>query len=350
MAKIFKHAFVTLCATCSTSCLEGFLGERQHQVGPVLHIQLRGGNAAETVTDTYSIIPCGPDAIDRDYWRLDSFPYHWQMDASKWYGRGWVHQEMRLSNRLLVFSSNWMFFMCDGLYLCENGLSITREWRSPLAVGISKAAMRDEPFEAFADEVEIFTNKDFTFDTDRLPALASLASMIAGHTGSQYLGGLWRDNLERDLLFSRSIVKNGMKGMTSLRERLSSLSSPDSVARPSWSWAGLPGPCQAGSATMPQTKLRLQCEVVDIDFATRGDNPFTRPERAKLVLRTGVVSLISLMHGRPEEVLRGVLVAHIAQPNPGRFDDPVLFGWDTDNKNVTRGEACDMFFDPGLLQ
>ncbi|KAF3764144.1 hypothetical protein M406DRAFT_330495 [Cryphonectria parasitica EP155] len=234
MAKIFKSALVTLCAASSTS---------------------------------YS--------IDINYYRLDSFPFHKQIDASRWYGRGWVHQEMRLSSRLLVFTSDWLFFMCDGLYLCENGLSVTREWRTPLAVGTCKADMQEEPFAAFASEIETFTAKDFTFDTDRLPALASLASMIAANTGSQYLAGLWRDNLDKDLLFARNVPRYGTRGMVSFQKRIAALSAPGSVIRPSWSWAGLTGPCDAGPPSLTATtRLALQCEVAH----ARSLSPASRTE------------------------------------------------------------------------
>lgn len=101
--------------------------------------------------------------------------------------------------------------------------------------GMPEEIMRTHPYSVWMEEIQILSKKDFTFQADRLPSLASLASLMADITGSQYLAGLWRKNIGGDLLFSRN--ENTRRGRICLpfHDRLRLLSAPGSMARPSWS-------------------------------------------------------------------------------------------------------------------
>ena len=73
--------------------------------------------------------------------------------------------------------------------------------------------------------VQGYTSKNLTYEKDRLPALSGLARRFCQmKTVTDYLAGLWRDNLALDLLWF--IPENGQTEVIN-------------IGLPSWSWASV---------------------------------------------------------------------------------------------------------------
>lgn len=201
----FRGAYITICAASSTSCQERFLQDRP--IHPGLYIKLDsayGGQTSTQASEKGSSVNCRIITIPRNVLASDQggqndIHFMGDISDSRWLHRGWVHQEMAFSRRLLIFGMHLMFIRCSGVKACENG------WRarysSKMLDNLDLVHLRKKPFSHFWADVERFCGKQFTYRTDVLPAMAALARQVHRETRSQYLAGLWRENLANDLLF-----------------------------------------------------------------------------------------------------------------------------------------------------
>jgi hypothetical protein len=74
--------------------------------------------------------------------------------------------------------------------------------------------------------VENYSWRKITKPPDKILAISGVAKALQSHIGSDYLAGLWRDNLINDLLWHRKgdMITHGEQD-------------PSSYYAPSWSWA-----------------------------------------------------------------------------------------------------------------
>ncbi|KAK4962948.1 hypothetical protein LTR10_000575 [Elasticomyces elasticus] len=152
--------------------------------------------------------------------------------------RGWCFQEALVARRCLAFTEAEAVWTCRTECKCECTSSDMNELESEL-LPISGPDFGDDlstrhfknaesAYEYWRKAVVEYSNRSFTHAIDRLPAMTALAGIVGAATGSQYLAGLWRDELLRQLLW----VTN---------RRFNSRTSPfDSYVAPSWSWMSSP--------------------------------------------------------------------------------------------------------------
>jgi hypothetical protein len=96
----------------------------------------------------------------------------------------------------------------------------------PKAVASKKP---DAVWQVWQRVVEQYAKRDLTVPSDKLPAISGIASELRKATHSNYLAGLWRDNLASDLLWSASPPVSGSTGYYAL----------ETWRAPSFSWASL---------------------------------------------------------------------------------------------------------------
>lgn len=146
--------------------------------------------------------------------------------------RGWVYQEIFLSPRVLHFGGREVVYICrsdawcqcdfvdESIYLARNQLNETSH---PL-VGRHHL----ESWELWNTYVEDVSNLTFTYEKDRLAAMAGLATRFATvYDTGKYLAGLW----EKHLIFNMCWMGADLRW-----QRVGSR--PDELGRiPSWSWA-----------------------------------------------------------------------------------------------------------------
>jgi hypothetical protein len=53
-----------------------------------------------------------------------------------------------------------------------------------------------------------FSKRSLTFQADKFPAISAVAGHVADVTGSQYIAGLWKDNLIRDMCWERHMFES----------------------------------------------------------------------------------------------------------------------------------------------
>ncbi|KAH6677385.1 heterokaryon incompatibility protein-domain-containing protein [Halenospora varia] len=139
-------------------------------------------------------------------------------DGDPLYKRGWAVQERILSQRVLVFASNQMFWECQSVRPSENGSIIH----------VFHPRIKDEDFyfsnpTLWHQIVNEYSCRDLTFEGDKLPAIAGIARRIQHVLKDDYLAGCWKNTMILDLLWYRA-YDSRINILTAYRA-------------PSWSWA-----------------------------------------------------------------------------------------------------------------
>jgi hypothetical protein len=143
--------------------------------------------------------------------------------------RGWVFQERLLAPRILHFGSEQLFWECREWNACESYPEGLREeiWTRPWKgyFGLSHVPS-EKPI--WYGLVEQYTRCSLTMDEDKLVAISGIAKLVQRKLEDDYLAGLWRRNLPKDLLWQ-------------VREDEVGAQRPDRYRAPSWSWASVDG-------------------------------------------------------------------------------------------------------------
>lgn len=137
--------------------------------------------------------------------------------------RGWCFQERLLSPRFLHFSTQGMVFECNTKLSCECGTKVRSQ-----AEGSLKSDFFSKYNYNWTRIVRNYCSSDLTRSTDLLVALSGVAKAYANRNRKTYLGGIWLEDLPRDLLW------HSTKPLESCRTPI--------YTAPSFSWASRVGP------------------------------------------------------------------------------------------------------------
>lgn len=232
MCQVYSLSALTIAVPLCTESSESFVAERrkgfreQSQFTTVTHIEEKSKfKSSSWVCKTMAIRRFGPWFLEQTWGR---FAGDKNNDDNRWLSRAWTFQEWMLSPRVLHIDSMTMWECFDGYAnelnrRCMGEARLRRnprEWNQP--EGISWEFL-----------VEEYSRRQITYESDRLPALAGLATSYAEVTGHTYLAGLWREEMPRTLLWTPR---------------------PEARARgpgggrhgPSWSWASSTDAVQFG--------------------------------------------------------------------------------------------------------
>ena len=164
------------------------------------------------------------DGNNEAWWPIFAFSRRMEEQSGRLVTRGWVLQEEALSLRRVVFGDDAVSWKCLTTYLTE---------RDPSHLYGEPSRVRDDRFDyvqvfqaglsglldlgnerrdivrlyqSWGLMVEQFTRRQLTRSSDRLAALAGLATEFSRATGDQYLAGIWTKYLWRELLWHVSSV------------------------------------------------------------------------------------------------------------------------------------------------
>lgn len=331
MVDVYRNAFITLCIAATASCQDSFLEPRA--IDPGVFVPLSGIDVPER---GYELIPFRKTSDG------SSGHYNGLITNSNWFKRGWVWQEMNFSPRLLVFGRGLVFFECAEGRHCENG-----NWQhaqQSILANPSREILSDKPFRFFQKSVEVFSQKQLSFESDRLAAISGLAKEIAQQTGSKYVAGLWANNLFKDLLFERKAQGTAFERAQSLRELPKD--------GPSWAWPAHPGGVEWPARlwwTYPSPgrleTWKLECnDGFDFQTTLAGSNVFGRVTKGVLKLRTKAISLSRLATNvrdtfpllKVEEREYNTLLVKILNASGELMRlASFSFSWDTKNLEIT---------------
>jgi hypothetical protein len=215
--------------------------------------------------------------------------------------RAWTLQEAILSNRVLHYTSNEMVWECNEVRECEcrQGCPVvldeesTRMLRSPELFGSISIA---RAYLQWRQIVQLFTERQLSYDEDRLSALSGMAKQFAQMrqavigVESAYFAGIWEDDLAVELLW---LVEDDY-----WRNRMLSYRMPHAWRAPSWSWAAVEAPVMFHIMSAFQTEVKLVCAKSEPLDAR---DPFGRVKSAEIVLSGKVVHGLTVKTSRRKD-------------------------------------------------
>lgn len=250
MHKVYRYAEVTIVAyepylphflhTCSqsahlsystsaTSAHDGFL-ERDLSMIPAAKV---GYQLDTNPSTSNNFILSTYDDVEAETWWGD-------VDNCPWNSRGWTHQERSLSTRMLHFCKNKIYFECRTCLRSEENepLEFIRgfqlwpryedwmELSSDSELESAHSSLKVRMYDIWRSTVTEYTKRCLTKDSDKLPAIQSIAAEMTAVINDAYINfaGMWRGHINHDLLWQ---VRDGPRSI------------PATYRAPSWSWASL---------------------------------------------------------------------------------------------------------------
>ncbi|KAF8867214.1 HET-domain-containing protein [Acephala macrosclerotiorum] len=287
MGLIYQSAHVTICALSSNSSHQGFLPPRWRTLD------------VDFLSSIYPQVQGRYTFIDRG--QCGSCLYELTVDLeafdeieAKWSSRGWTFQEKEMSTRLLSFGFSTITIQCANRTIFENGLE-QLAGHPILFSGIPDLHRRQKinatVTESFEERARSNNDRHLTFATDRLPALAGMAKIVADHTKDEYLAGLWKISLHRGLLWRRHSEHQTLDDL--LHEFLS-----EPYTAPSWSWASRQGLAELGLGIFPvenESHLRPEYKNIESWTVLAGQNRFGE-------VRQGTIKICSRLTKLPSRL------------------------------------------------
>ncbi|KAK1723891.1 heterokaryon incompatibility protein-domain-containing protein [Colletotrichum acutatum] len=178
------------------------------------------------------------------------------------FNRAWCLQERLLSRRIIHCNYGEMAFDCASGYSCECGGEQHHNWHNlirlsgtyiplrsrskylallnnPMTTSITAIPTKNgkiDPYERWHRLIGEYTCLNLTFTGDMLPALSGLAHETAEVTNDTYLAGMWKKNLEQDLMWRVVTVADWKKQRLKILKR--------GWIAPTWSWASTGSGCK----------------------------------------------------------------------------------------------------------
>lgn len=229
MSLVYRHAWLTVCAMNTGSCLEHFLERPPPQYSTPVPFKSR-------------LHP----GVDGSYWvrwhtsiaRNLGGRTHLGADmTSRWMTRGWTFQELHLPSNVLMFGKHKMHYRGS-------------RWEFPegsdgFSTGASKGSTFDLEMLREDDKALISgwtalmakaSERNLTKPTDKLPSVSGMARIATQNCPQQYLAGIRKDCAHRDLMWSQQLWVLDNHG-TTLTAVIDSLEKQAPYIAPSWSWA-----------------------------------------------------------------------------------------------------------------
>jgi hypothetical protein len=227
MGNIYKDATVTIAAASSSSAKYGFLRQLPWQM-PTSVV-----NSTTNHLDRLS-----PSEKLSNIW-LNREPEH-DHSTEPLSKRGWAFQEQVLSLRLLQYGSKGVTWHCLD---ADKTVPVLHHFvrYKPRSKASRPAILRRSAnvkgqigYQLWTEMIEDYSHRSLTKASDRLLAIAGIASELHDLSGDVYLAGLWQKDLIRQLGWRLEDDPTTKKPMSRL---------PNA---PSWSWACVDGGVKFG--------------------------------------------------------------------------------------------------------
>jgi hypothetical protein len=249
MHRVYSHSYCNLSATDGVNSLDGLYRPQYAHL------------SRETKVNLY--VRHHRDQVDRHvFWVSESANDSWRrfVVQAAINERGWVFQERVLSPRVLHFGRHQLFWECresqrqekhpDELNLDFWKMVNTKSfWEKPFVFG------KKNDSSSWRSIITAYSRTNLTVPDDRLIALSGVAKKFASLKGDKYVAGLWRRNLERELLW---YLDNQAKRSPR----------PTQYCAPSWSWASVKGQVDFKCIHLDDS-LRMRVKDVCLTHATQ---------------------------------------------------------------------------------
>lgn len=321
MSEIYANASVTIAGAAAGNARTGFLHKREPISGQSCDVQVRARQAPTAgVTVTLS-------SNENHEWQWSRGELDSPLNQ-----RGWTMQEYVLSPRKLFFGSQQMYYMCNTMHNFEAFFYSTQPLQSSVPLNadnvwcISSNVNDWEPG-TWNGLVAKYSERKLSWESDRLPALSGLASRYHKLTGDQYLAGLWRRTLAKDLLWTPDLrSKEDKRG----RRDTNRFGHP----LPSWSWGAYRLPIYFIEQRRDQSiqwSFVPELKILEAVADAAGYDEFGQIARACLCIRTRVWTYSLVLQPYDEVVSFDLITTEEDQPKILRFlPDQVTCGQEHD--------------------
>ncbi|KAM7208252.1 Heterokaryon incompatibility protein (HET) domain containing protein [Naviculisporaceae sp. PSN 640] len=215
MGLIYKHAVCNIAATWARNGAEGCFNSR---------------NPADIDPGPWVMTLEKGRKKKKKEFRVFRTDYDDLVENAPLNSRGWVLQERWLAPRQLQFTKDEVYWECSQVVASERfpaGMSDDTVEKPRLDHGD-----RDDLYFAWARMVESYSRARLTVYTDKTIAISGLASEVRDRRKDQYLAGLWRRDLQKQLCWSADFLEH-----RSRRDRQYRGTAP--YIAPSWSWMSI---------------------------------------------------------------------------------------------------------------
>lgn len=237
MRDIYKHSTMNIAATGAADSSVGCFLDRNADILRPFNVVLSDSQSEELKYFCFDV----------QFWYTNIY----DAPLSK---RAWVCQERLLSPRVLHFGEHQMSWECMELASCETFPERIPEQLDVVTKRDYLNHQQDFSEDAWDNIVLYYTECSLTFPSDIYMAFAGLAEEIHSFTQDDYLAGLWRKGLARQLLWY-------VAGAASIK-------SPDYKA-PSWSWLSVTGAVESSTF---YNDSKVIFEVVDVHVEYSSEN------------------------------------------------------------------------------
>lgn len=259
MGEIYQNSLCTLAIHHPSSNTEGFLSSALKEP-QIVEVNLR---------------PAGCSVRDAPFTSFLRLPgiFELDVDDSPLSQRGWVLQERFLSMRILHFAKSEIYWEDSHGILSEPGSLLPLEDQRfilppPSSMpsrfrrgSYSRVEAKNRSWSA-VDEwlniVERYSSCYLTKESDKLPAIAGIASNFQKRTGYSYFAGIWSEDIHYGLLWLGINAK---------------LRRPKTRRAPSWAWPCYDGPLHFPAKTPEDHRFADDKHISDINFLGISDLP-----------------------------------------------------------------------------
>ncbi|CZR58751.1 uncharacterized protein PAC_08643 [Phialocephala subalpina] len=279
MGDYYKHATITISADSASDDQQGFLhGVRDNEGGSFWNLGYGEQIHFRAPKDL-------PMFRDRDTY------------LSR---RAWTLQEFILSPRSVLYTAGQLVWECHRRKYCESNINSQLESTSGYRKATKRlflagnAALEEHgeqevhfsPRSRWYNLVDDYFLRDMTMSSDGLTAISGIAREIERMSPSQYLAGIWLDEVQKGLLWR---VDGDGKIL-------------DSYRAPSWSWAALGCTAEGQqsrlhiyermrtlhhqSPNIPESKyVQYEAQLLGYNIEQIDDDPFGRVSSASITIR-----------------------------------------------------------------
>ncbi|KAL3420394.1 heterokaryon incompatibility protein [Phlyctema vagabunda] len=220
--------------------------------------------------------------------------------------RGWTLQERTLSHRTLYYGSRQIYWQCSSSRKAADGEDVPisastsvhnlssdhSEWPDLLGLqrvdGLTDLAKEQLIYQTWRTILTIYVSRRLTKQTDKLPALAGMASIIREMTGDQYVAGFWRKDLLVSLVWTSIpiwVKGNAARDYETLRVQWE-IREPF-LEGPSWSWSAVHVEDRLdfwGAQEDNRLWKSKDAEIKDVNLEYLSSNPLMRVESGRLTI------------------------------------------------------------------
>ncbi|KAH6679264.1 heterokaryon incompatibility protein-domain-containing protein [Halenospora varia] len=218
-------------------------------------------------------------------WDIAPSEFYTSVAKSHLGGRAWALQERLLSPRILHFSRTELFWECRH---CDASESFPEG--SP-SFERQHVLHRDrKPLSGIWDTiVSLYTGGKLTFASDKMVAISGIAQKVSEESGDVYLAGMWRKDIELQILWCQVSPGRRLKRGSEYRA-------------PSWSWASVD---EKGyvyySPKSEEVDYVYYAHVIDAKVVPAGKEPFGELVGGELKMTCSVILTGKLRHVKGEE-------------------------------------------------